>query len=367
MTEHNSTDIKCCFAIDYSEKKLLILFCLTKYKICKVFNVRFCIIFTSISLPDNKQQPLIGGINSKSRSSTAVDAEFRNIREQIVRQLYAGFSSANLAKILNTVGCVNLDECQTLLDITNIEYVVNSISQKSYIGHEGPINKKIVHSFNITISNNGTSTRDFETPFQNMTFTQNFQLNISKTAYVTSNNVVITRSFTPDHDFLIVFGKNDTETTSINATMVVNAFPQTIKLEPGENINVTYNFYEYEELNYYTIGLSMDSTSYISHPTLDAHGLNVIFSKTLLSEHPNLVRNLKYHNVYGIRMDFVEKKTQIGASECILKNFPATERIVNYGVDLVYGEREFVYKSPEILLPENSVHNQELEFFLEKR
>lgn len=282
--------------------------------------------------------------NPKTVSDSDTDAEFQNIRDQIVKQFFAEYDSTKLTKILNVLGCANLENCQTLIDVSNIEYDLSSLYSKYYIHRGEQINKKVIQSLNVTIENNSTSKQEFETPLQSFTGTQNFQVNISKTGYA-SSKTSISIPFTCDGSLSFTFYKNDTETKDKNQTTVFYAFPQSIPLNPLEKINVTYNFYQYEEFNYYYLEFVISSTSNISHPDVDSDN-NVFFTKTslntFLAAHTDFRQNLKYKNSTVIRFINFSGNSTFG-----LKNFPAIERIRNFNVDVEFGEPEDIYEPLE--------------------
>lgn len=244
------------------------------------------------------------------------------------------------------LGCVNLEECQTLIDISSIDYYISSLRSKYYIGRSDKINKKLIDSVNVTISNNSTSKQEFETPFKQWSEMQNFQMNISKTGYISSNNVAIPIAFTANYHSVFIFYKNDTESIDVNDPFMVNALPQKITLEPMTQINVTYNRYSFEEFNYFNITFAIGTMSIIRHPHLDDVN-NVIFSttplNTFLSTRLTFANNMKYKNPTVITLHAIDNTT------FLLHNFPATERIINYGIELVYGEPTCIYPPPEPL------------------
>lgn len=240
------------------------------------------------------------------------------------------------------MGCVELEGCQTLLDISRITIGVigkSKYNTKRYIGHRGPTNEKVVHTESVTIANSETSTKVFETPFLNKTFTQNYQVDINKTSHITSGDI-LSMPFTANSNFSFVFHKNNhSETSNINQTFVVNALPQKITLEPGKKVNVTYRFYQYDEFNYYSQDLIISSSaSKIANLDINSSGI-IVFVENLLTSflkpYPAVVNNLKYNNAYGIRIVDLPDSS---LNTYILRNFPVTEKIKNYGVEIVCSE-----------------------------
>lgn len=271
--------------------------------------------------------------------SDDVQSEFDNIRNQIVQQFFVEYDPQKLAIILNTLGCQTIDDCPTLIRISSIDFIIRHVDfVKLYIERGEKQKKNVIHSVNVTIWNNSTSQQEVNTPHQDLKVTQNFQVNIRKTDNIAAPDVIMSIYFTGNEILTFNFTKNEMESANRTQIKVVNALPQKVVLDACTKMNVTYNFYEYEEFNYYLLDFEIyDGLSTINHPDVDANS-NVIFVKSnlinFLKTHVEFVQNLKFKNSIVIRL------YSAGNDRFFLQNFPTTETIKNFGVDIVYGEPE---------------------------
>lgn len=99
-------------------------------------------------------------------------------------------------------------------------------------------------------------------------------------------------------------------------------------------MNVTFNFFQYDDINNYFVDFEIAKNSTISHPEVDAKS-NVVFVKKplgdFLTKNVDFLPTLKYENDTVLKL--VESDDKL-----ILKNFPMSEKITGYGVDVVFGK-----------------------------
>lgn len=118
-------------------------------------------------------------------------------------------------------------------------------------------------------------------------------------------------------------------------------FPvQNITVEPFSKMNVTFNFYQYDDINNYFLHFEIASNSTISHPEFDESTGRLVFVRKSLSEfllnHVDFVSTLTYQHENMLKLEVNDEKF-------VLKNFPSSEKITGYGVDVVFGRAEKVW------------------------
>lgn len=263
------------------------------------------------------------------------DSEFLNIKDQIVKQFFTEYDPKILVTILNTLGCPDLKSCTALISISSIDYTVNSgLFVKRYINKKlGIENKQLIESYDLTISNNSTSKAEVNTQLQYLNVDQTYEVNISKTGYIHGTTSI---PFTSNTAMKFTFDKNSTITSNLVQPLTVYALEQKVTLEANTKMNVTYNFYQYEEYANYFIDLDILESSVIKHPAVGENSVVYIASTplyTFLQTHQAFIQTIKYTNPIGIKI------LQVG-DRFKLKNVPAIEKIINYSVELEYGKPE---------------------------
>lgn len=96
----------------------------------------------------------------------------------------------------------------------------------------------------------------------------------------------------------------------------------------------------------YSFDFELHELSVIKHPGVDGRS-NVVFMKTpllnFLQSHIDLVKNLKFATPTAVKLEILAE------NRFILRNFPAEEKITNFGVDVIPEPQECIYTSPETL------------------
>lgn len=271
--------------------------------------------------------------------------EFLHIRNQIIEKFYAEFDDANLKKVLDMVGCRTAD-CPVLIEISSIDYMIhNAIPNhaKRFIRVGEIRNKTVHHSETITLINDSASKVEAYTEPKQLDVVQHFEVNIDKTGGIGCGSEKEI-PFTAATNLVFNFTKNNLETSSQSQPFVVHALPQRVILKPMTKMNVTYQFYQYEQNIEYLFDFELFETSSIKHPGV--HGNNVMFIKSplipFLTSHVEMIKNLKYANPNSIRLEPIAEK------RFMLRNFPANEKITNFGVELKYGKPESIIPSKEV-------------------
>lgn len=214
---------------------------------------------------------------------------------------------------------------------SNIEYNVIESVGKEYVGRGDKQQKIVIQSSDIEIANTSPIQQNISTISYTLSYVQNYEITITKTTQIRTEKTVGIGPFksTKTHTFT----QKDVERTgeTIERTMY---FPsQNVTVEPLSKMNVTFNFVQYDDIIDYFLDFQIAENSTFSH--LDVVDNNVVFlNKTLgsfLQTHREFLSTLKYENDTMLRL--IEKDGKF-----ILKNFPATEKITNIGVNVVFGK-----------------------------
>lgn len=280
-----------------------------------------------------------------NKYSDSVDSVFIDIKNQIVKLLFAEYNAEYLSIILDTLGCKTLDDCQVLLDISSINYVITE-SVKHYVGRGNQANRKLYHSTTVNVINNSTEKRDLTASMKDYDVTQVFHVDINKTGHLKTRERGIFIPFTADEPLRFTFYKSDVLSANQRQLFSLKETPRKVTLNPFTKRNVTYNIFQYDEFNHYRMDFYIDENSVINHPSVDRwSGQKVIFVKTHLLEflkaHDRLVPSLKFKNSTGI----ILRKSSDGKGFS-LDNFPAVEKITNFEVETVCSATESI-KGPK--------------------
>lgn len=259
--------------------------------------------------------------------------DYANIRNQLMKYYFSKFDAVRLKKITTGLGCKTTD-CPQLIAASKLDYTVLSLDRQEYGGRASKQNKIVVHSTDAEAVNNSPSKQQIKTVGYSIKVTQYSEVTVTKSIFV-SSDVSITVKFVK-FDASFKFGKTSTETQKSSNETTLDVPSQNILVDPYTKMNVTFNFYQYEDINNYYLDFVIGKGSIITHPDIDASS-NILFVKQPLDEfltkNVNILPTLRYESDKSIKI--VERDGKI-----VLRNLPATEKLTNFGVDVVFGKPE---------------------------
>lgn len=265
-----------------------------------------------------------------SNKSNSTCNDFVNIKNQIAKEYYAEYDQKRLKIITDMLGCKSVD-CPQLLAVTNINYNILDVAEKRYIGRDNRINKVVIQSTDTEVENNSPSKQIIRSISYFLNCIQSLQVTITKTAQIYSEKVINLLIFKLKSSFTFT---NKVEETRSETNETTIFFPtQNITVGPMMKMNVTFNFFQYDDINNYSVDFEFAGNSTISHPEVGDDS-NIIFVKkpmdNFLQNHIDFLSTIEYENDNMIRIEAQENKF-------ILRNFPTSEQITGYGVDVVFG------------------------------
>lgn len=259
--------------------------------------------------------------------------DFAVIKKQLAKKYFAEYDAARLKLITDALGCKTTD-CPQLIDATKIDYSVINLNRQEYIGRVDKQNKIVIHSTDAEAVNNSPSKQEVTTVGYSVKATQYYEATVTKT-YEISSSAEIKLKFL-NFGAAFKFGKTTSETRKSSNETTLNAPSQRIVVEPFSKINVTFNFDQYNDINSYFLDFEISNDTTITHPELNANSIVVFVTKPLFSflqAHVDFLPTIKYENENDLKIQAREGKF-------VLSNFPATETITNFGVDVVFGKPE---------------------------
>lgn len=202
---------------------------------------------------------------------------------------------------------------------------------KWFIGRADKRNKLVIQSTDTEVANASPVQQNVTTIGYNLDCIQNLEITVTKTTRIKTERKInllffsITKTKIETHTEVLRTGETRERTVH---------FPsQNITVEPFTKMNVTFNFHHHEDVNNYLIDFQIADNSTFTH--LDVVNNTVVFVKKplgdFLKENAKFISTLKYEDDMMLRL--IEKNGKF-----ILKNFPTTEKIANYGVDVIFGK-----------------------------
>lgn len=259
--------------------------------------------------------------------------DYENIKNQLAKQYFSDFDPARLKVITDTLGCKSTD-CPQLLTASTIDYNIVALNRQEYVGRADKQNKIVVHSTDAEVVNNSPTRQEVNTVSYSITVTQYFEVTVTKTLFISSSASITLKFLKLGAEFKFTKTTSQTKKTSNETTL--EAPSQRVVVDPYSKMNVTFNFYQYEDINNYFLDFEIAPDSTITHPDVDAAS-NVIFTKKPLGDflvkHADFLPTMKYENDTMIKIESRDGKF-------VLRNIPATEKITNFGVDVVFGKSE---------------------------
>lgn len=232
--------------------------------------------------------------------------------------------------------------------LTKINYIVKDLYEQRDGGIAHNINKKPIHSSDTQIINNTPLSQEASSVAYSATVTKTTSVTITKTHGfgATAGITIFFLNFGGSYRF----DRSKSIQNTTTETSTVTAPSQKVILEPFTKVNVTYNFYQYDDVYKYLLDFEIDEKSSMTRPDfrymyygdlkccepcLLFKTSNVIRSplKRFFKENNDAFQSIVYKN------DTVVKVEQENG-KFILRNIPAIEKIQNFGVDIIYGTAE---------------------------
>lgn len=275
---------------------------------------------------------------SSQKAANTFATEFNDytiIRNQLVKRYFSQFDSNRLKIITDKLGCKTTD-CPQLLAASKIDYKVVALDRKEYTGRASKQNKVVIHSTDAETVNNSPSKQEVTSVGYSIKVTQYYEATVTKTIDISSDVSIQVEfvKFGPSFKF----GRTSSEKRQSSNEITLDAPSQRIVVDSYTKMNVTFNFYQYEDINNYFLDFVIDNSSVISHPDVKTSSQVIFVNRPLdefLMKNFDFLSTIQYEN--GTDIKIVERDGKF-----VLKNLPATEKIINFGVDVVFGKPETI-------------------------
>lgn len=232
--------------------------------------------------------------------------------------------------------------------LTKPDYVVKDLYEKRFEGIKDKLNKIIIHSSDTQVENRSPSIQEASSPSYSISVSRSVSVTITKTHDFSASAGIQIAFFNASASYK--FTKTETVTSDESESLTVTAPSQKIILGPKTKMNVTYNFYQYDDIYSYFLDFELDDKSTFSRPNFrymyygDSNCCKpcLLFKtsttidsslKTFFGENIDALRNVAYKNETVVKIQEKDGKF-------ILRNIPATEKMQNFGIEVVYGEAE---------------------------
>lgn len=240
--------------------------------------------------------------------------------------------------------------------MTNIDYKITNLYKKRYIGRREKLNKIVILSSNTVIANDSPLKQDFQTAPLTMTFMKTDEMCVGFAAEMFMETE-INIPFVSSTSLGFKLNGSSSQIKSQSELLTVTAPTRTVTLDPFTKVNVTFNFYQYEDVSNYYLDFALDDSSTISYP--DFHE-DVYYGDPRCCEHCLLFKNNKTistrldvflrdnHDLFEDALkkcsDDKDVKIERVDDKLIVRNFAnSTETIMNFGVDIVYGTPVWIF------------------------
>lgn len=204
---------------------------------------------------------------------------------------------------------------------------------RTYFERGDKKNRNVIQSTVTKVTNGSPMQQNMSTIGYELKCVESYDVTITKTKQIKTVQKVkfFFIKSTREH----IFTEQTVERMS-NITERYVKFPsQNVTVEPFSKMNVTFNFIQYDDINVYFMDFLVGNTTMFSHPKI-VNG-NLVFVQTslfeILQKYPGFVPTIKYENDRMLKLD--ENKEQF-----ILRNFLTTEKMTNYGVDVIFSKAE---------------------------
>lgn len=279
--------------------------------------------------------------------------DYTDIKDQMVGYLADKDFEAKKQTNSTTVPCESFtfsyDRFHNLSSyLTKTDYVVNGLYEQRYAGTKEKLNKIVIHSSDSQVINNSPVRQEASTIAYAVGVIKSVSTAITKTHEFSATAGISISFFKTSATYK--FDKSNTVETKTSEKFNVQAPSQKVTLDPFTKMNVTYHFYQYDDIYDYFLDFEIDGKSMMTRPDfrymyygdpnccspcLLFKTANVITSplNTFLKENIAALQSIAYKNATVVK---VEEKN----GKFILRNIPAMETVRNFGVDIIYGTAE---------------------------
>lgn len=238
--------------------------------------------------------------------------------------------------------------------ISKMDCKVKSLYDKRHISDKKYVNKFVIYSIDSFVSNNSTVQQNVQIPFYSLKVNQTEEIIINHIADISSiSDIDVSFAFEtfPNISKGIKLSGASSETKMYIEQIEISTHKETIILPPMTKMNITYNFYQFDDIENYLLDFIVDESSRISIPDYenDLYDGNLthfqpfhIFTYDATISTP-LIDFLRNNSFILQKLD-KEDETVIKIEEIkrnmILRNIPLIKRITKFGVSKTFGDPE---------------------------
>lgn len=299
-------------------------------------------------------------VNMTSELASHVDdhsptnRDFRNIVEDIGREL-AKNAYQRVSNKLSKVGppCIiptimsYVKYQRASRSLTDISYRVANLAEKRFVSSQHMLNKIEIYSSEVSVANNSTLQQEASTLSYALTVTKTDTMATMKTSNIKSNDPIMV-PFVGTSGLPIEFTGNDYEINKRVQKFTIEAPTQKVLLDPFTKMRMRFIFYQYETRNDFRLDFLIDKNSTMTCPDFERDLFygdpkccepcylfqqNDTITTSLnefIADNPKILDTIQYQNEDAIHLAYND------FGQLTLTNFPSIEKIMNFGVDILF-------------------------------
>lgn len=229
--------------------------------------------------------------------------------------------------------------------LTKIDYKLTDLYQKRLVKRRNNLNKTIIYSSDTFVANESSETREVISP--------SFSRRVTKADEI---SVELATDINSEMEIRVPLKENENIGFKLGGPLTheltITAPSHKITLDPFTKMNVTFDFYRYEDISEYALDFQLDESSSFAYPDYSKsihYGDRTccdncfLFKDTATKTVPFLEFLRENHDVIGsitYGSESVIKLEEING-RFILRNLgQATEKITHFGVAVLFGTPE---------------------------
>lgn len=235
--------------------------------------------------------------------------------------------------------------------LSEIDYKIADLYERRPIRRRNKLNKIVIYSSDTFVSNDGPEQQEVSSASHSRRVTKTDEMS-ARLETEMSSEMEVKIPFKGNTHFGFKFAGHSTQTKSQTEELVITAPSHKIVLDPFTRMNVTFQFYRYENINDYSLDFVLAESSTITYPDYNANihygdrsccddcflykdtVTRTVPFLTFLRENHDVIGNITYKKESSIRLE--ERNGQF----ILLNAGRATERITHFGVDVLFGTPE---------------------------
>lgn len=218
----------------------------------------------------------------------------------------------------------------------NINFVLKKLYEKRFVKSAKELNKEIVYGTHSYVRNDNSVQQELSTTSFSRTETKSSEISISNTFGISMSVETGIDVFfgSVSVSMGVEFSHSRTATTSESVAVTISAPSQKVIVNPHSQVKVSYYVYKYMDIHDYALDFELSDNSMIFGSVSRCYSKKLNVRQPLISYAKEHLERGKQYGKNDLKLEYTTD------GKLVLRNFPATEKSINYGIKVEFGPQE---------------------------